>query len=450
MTTNLLPNGPKVGRLGQYLFASRRHDTLGFLLRIAREYGDIVHFRVGAQRFFLLNHPDYVRDVLVTRQENFLKGRGRLRRKQFLGDGVIIAEGERHRRQREMMQPAFHRQRIAAYTEVMVEQAARLRESWRDGETFDIAQEMRRLTIPIISRTMFHAKTVGEAEEVDEAMTGVLTHFRAFRVAPFYLLEKLPLPQPRRFRRDWGRLDAMIYRMIAEGRRGGGGDNAGRGDLLSMLLAARDEHGTGMSDEQVRDEVMTIFLAGYETTALALTWTWYLLAQHPRADDALHAELDAQLGSRLPAFADLPRLSYTAKVFAEALRLYPPTWRVVRWAVKDHAVGAYTVPAESQVIVSQYVMHHDERYFPDPFRFDPERWTPEAKAARPQYCYFPFGGASRRCIGEAFATAEGILLMATLAQRWRMRLVAGHPVELQPLHMLRPKYGVRMTLERRD
>jgi cytochrome P450 len=236
--------------------------------------------------------------------------------------------------------------------------------------------------------------------------------------------------------------------MIVERRREG----SDRGDLLSMLLLARDEEGgEGLTDAQVRDQAMTIFLAGYETTALALAWTWYLLAQNPEAEARLHEELDAVLGGRLPTFEDVPRLDYTARVFNESLRLYPPTWRLVRWAIEDCEFGGYVVPAGSQVIVSQYVMHHDERYFPDPFRFDPERWTPEAKAERPQYSFFPFGGGPRRCLGETFAVVEGVLLLATLARHWRLRLVAsGPPVEMEPLHMLRPKRGIQMRLERRS
>jgi cytochrome P450 len=239
----------------------------------------------------------------------------------------------------------------------------------------------------------------------------------------------------------------MIYRMIDERRREGGD----RGDLLSMLLLTRDEEGGGaLTDAQVRDQAMTIFLAGYESTALTLAWAWYLLAQNSGVEARLHAELDAVLGGRLPTFEDLPRLEYTGRVLSESMRLYPPAWRLVRWAIEDCEFGGYVVPAGSQVIVSQYVMHHDERYFPDPFRFDPERWTPEAKASRPQYSFFPFGGGPRRCLGETFAVVEGVLLLATLAQRWRLRRAAGvPPVEMLPLHMLRPKRGIRMRLERR-
>jgi cytochrome P450 len=264
------------------------------------------------------------------------------------------------------------------------------------------------------------------------------------------LLEYLPLPQTRRFNRARARLDAVIYRIIDERRRG----DTDRGDLLSMLLLAEDEEerGSQMSNEQVRDEALTIFLAGHETTANALSWTWYLLAQHPEIESKLYQEIDAVLeGGRLPRFEDLPRLRYTEMVFAEAMRMYPPGWAVGRLAIKDFEVGGYVLPAGSLVLLSQYVTHHDARFFPDPARFDPERFTPEAKDARPQFAYFPFGGGPRRCIGEGFALMEGVLLLATLARRWRMRLVPGHAVEMRPRITLRPgKAGVPVTLERRQ
>jgi cytochrome P450 len=326
----------------------------------------------------------------------------------------------------------------------MVEQGSTSCERWLDGEVFDVAQEMRRITIPIVSRTLFHTETPAEAEEVDEAMTGVLTHFRAFRSVPTFLLEKFPLPESRRFRKAWDRLDALIYKMIDDR----WSSDEDHGDLLSMLLLAQED-GESLTREEVRDQAMTIFIAGYETTALALAWTWCLLAQHTEVENQLHRELDSVLDGRLPTFDDFTRLTYTGQVFNEALRLYPPTWRLVRWAIKNCSFGGYVVPAESQVIVSQYLTHHDERYFPDPFRFDPSRWTREQIASRPQYSFFPFGAGPRRCIGEMFAVMEGVLLLATIAQQWRFQLASGPPVELQPLHMLRPRYGIQMRAVRR-
>jgi cytochrome P450 len=329
----------------------------------------------------------------------------------------------------------------------MTGMAARTAARWHDGETLDISQEMMRLTLAIVGKTLFDADVEREADEIGAALTAVMELFDMLLMPFSELLEKLPLPHVRRFRRAKERLDETIYRIIEE-RRGSVED---RGDLLSMLLSARDEEGDGggMSDLQVRDEVMTLFLAGHETTSNALTWTWYLLSQHPEIEAKLHEELCAVLEGRTPTFEDVPRLRYTEMVLAESMRLYPPAWAIGRLTLKDYEVGGYTIPARSLVLLSQYVTHRDARFFPDPARFDPERWTPEAKESRPQFSYFPFGGGPRRCIGEGFAWMEGILLIATLAAHWRMRLVPNHRVETNAVITLRPKYGMRMTLEKK-
>jgi cytochrome P450 len=262
------------------------------------------------------------------------------------------------------------------------------------------------------------------------------------------LLENLPLPQIRRYHRMHARLDATVYRFIEERRRSG----EDRGDLLSMLLMAQDdEDGTGgMSDRQVRDEALTLFLAGHETTANALSWTWYMLSQHPAVEDKLHAELQHTLRGRPPSFEDIPNLPYTEMVIAESIRLYPPAWAIGRRALANQPLGKYVVPANAIVLISPFVTHRDARYFPDPLRFDPERWTSEAKESRPQFAYIPFGGGPRRCIGEGFAWAEGILILATLASQWKARLVEGRNVEPKALITLRPKHGMPMAIERRE
>ncbi|MFL6254694.1 MAG: cytochrome P450, partial [Pyrinomonadaceae bacterium] len=300
----------------------------------------------------------------------------------------------------------------------------------------------------IVGRTLFGTETEAEAEEVREALSASMASFGRFMMPFAEFLSRLPLPANKRFEQARARLDAVIYRIIEE-RRASGED---RGDLLSMLLKAQDEEGdgTGMSDEQLRDEAMTIFLAGHETTANALAWTWYLLSQHTEAEARLHEELDEVLAGRPPSAEDLPRLRYTEMVFAESMRLYPPAWILGRRALEDYEVGGYVIPRNALVILSPYVMHRDPRFYPDPERFDPERWTPEAKAARPQFSYFPFGGGPRRCIGEGFAWMEGVLVVATLAQKWRLRLAPAQRVEPQPVVTLRPRHGVRMTPERRE
>lgn len=447
MSTAIYPSGPKSLLPGGQLFALSR-DPLGFITSVAREHGDIAHFKSGPQHFFVLNHPDYIKDVLVTHHNKFMKGRGLQRAKRLLGEGLLTSEGELHRRQRRLSQPAFHKQRVASYADLMVEYAERMqRERWEDGATLDIAEEMMRLTLMIASKTLFDTETEDEAKEVGAAVTATMASFSRL-ILPFSeLLDRLPLPATRRFQRARAQLDAIIYRMIDERRQSG----TDRGDLLSMLILAHDEEGDGgrMTDEQLRDEVMTIFLAGHETTANALTWTWYLLSQHAEVEAKLHEEIAAVLDGRAPTVDDLPALRYTEMVLAEAMRLYPPAWILGRRALADYEVGGYRVPAGSLILMSQFAMHRDPRYFPDPERFDPERFAPEAKAARPQFAYFPFGGGPRRCIGEGFAWMEGTLLIATLAQRWRLRLVPNHPIALRPVVTLRPKHGMRMTLERR-
>lgn len=446
MSIPRFPPGPK-GKLIGGNFREFRRRTLPYLQQAVRDYGDVVYFRFGPQHVYFLNHPDHIKDVLVTHHQCFMKGRALQRSKRLLGEGLLTSEGDFHRRQRRLAQPAFHRTRIASYATVMTDYAARTAARWRDEETLDISQEMMRLTLAIVGKTLFDADVEQEADEIGAALTSVMELFDMLLMPFSEFLEKLPLPHVRRFKRARERLDATIYRIIEERRR----SQEDRGDLLSMLLSARDEEGDGaqMNNLQVRDEVMTLFLAGHETTANALTWTWYLLSEHLDVEAKLHAELDAVLGGRPPTFEDVPRLSYTEMVLAEAMRLYPPAWAIGRLALCDYEVGGYTIPPKSLVLLSQYVTQRDERFFPEPARFDPERWMPEAKESRPQFSYFPFGGGPRRCIGEGFAWMEGILLISTLAQQWRLRLAPGHRVEPMPVITLRPKYGMQMMVEKR-
>jgi cytochrome P450 len=447
MQLTTYPPGPRRVFPFSGLFAYRR-GPLPFFQNLAERYGDISYFRLGPQQAFFFNHPDYIKDILVTNHQNFMKGLALQRAKRLLGEGLLTSEGETHRRQRRLAQPAFHRRRIASYADVMTTYASQTCAGWNDGETLDISEEMMRLTLGIVGKTLFDADVKSDAQEVGEAMTVAMELFNTLTL-PFYeLLRKLPLPQFRRFDAAKLRLDAIIYRLIEERRRSG----KDRGDLLSMLLLAQDTEGDGgqMTDAQLRDELMTIFLAGYETTSNALTWTWYLLSQNSAVESKLHEEIDEVLEGRLPTFEDVARMKYTEMVLAESMRLYPPAWATGRMALNDFEMGGYIVPKGSLVLMSQYVMHRDPRYFAEPMRFDPERWSPGAREARPQFTYFPFGGGPRRCIGEGFAWMEGILLLATLAQQWQMRLVPNHPVELKPVMTLRPKHGMRMILTRRS
>lgn len=423
-------------------------DPLAFLSGVAREFGDIAHYRAGRQHVVLLNDPELIRQVLVTDSPMFTKSRVMQRTKVLLGEGLLTSEGTFHRRQKRLVQPAFHRQRIEGYAARMVELAAQFRDRWRDNATLDIHREMMRLTLAIVARTLFSTQVEQEAADLGAAVTALLNLF-PFLVLPFSeWVEKLPIGPSRKAARAVERLDATIYRMIQSRR---AQPEAGD-DLLALLLETQDSEGDGgrMTDRQIRDECMTLFVAGHETTAVALTWTWYLLSQNPAVEARLHAEIDSVIGDRLPTFDDLPQLRYAEMVFAESMRLYPPAWTVARMNSRPYSIASYTLPPRTLFMMSEWVMHHDPRYFPDPFRFDPERWTQEARPARPKFSYFPFGGGPRQCIGEQFARTEGILLLVTLAQPWKMRLVPGHRVEPQPRITLRPKYGMRMVLERRS
>jgi len=364
----------------------------------------------------------------------------------LLGDGLLTSNGDVHLRQRRMMQPAFHRERIEGYGDRMVEHALRLSSTWRAGERFDVAEAMMRLTLGVVAETLFSADVRGEADEIGDALTDAMQLFDRLSLPLDQLLDRLPLPATRRFHRARRRLDATIHRVIAEHRAAGD-----RGDLLSMLLAAQDDEGDGarMSDAQVRDEALTIFLAGDETTALALAWTWHLLSRNPDAEARLHQELDDVLGERPPAAADLPRLPCTRRVIAESMRLYPPAWTLGREPLEDLELGGYRIRAGSIVLVSPWVIQRDPRFFPDPLRFDPDRWLPEAEPERHRFAYFPFGAGPRKCIGEAFAWMEGTLLLATIAREWRVRTDRAARIEPRPLITLRTRAGMPAVAERR-
>jgi cytochrome P450 len=440
------PPGPRARLLGGHFFQFRR-NPIAFFQTLRDNYGDISAFRMGPQNAFFFHHPDLVKDLLVTSHAKFHKGRALQRAKTLLGEGLLTSEGETHLRQRRLVQPAFHRQRLMNYGAMMTDAALKMRDEWRDGAQIDAAHEMMRLTLTIVGRTLFSANVEGEAEEVGAAMTTLIEMFNLLLMPFSELLENLPFGPSRRFQQARARLDATIYRLINERRRSG----EDKGDLLSMLLLAQDEEGDGgrMTDQQVRDECLTLFLAGHETTANALTFTWYLLAQHPEVEAKLHAELDEVLAGRAPTFEDFPRLRYAEMVLSESMRLYPPAWALGRLAVADHEAGGYQIPKGSLVLLSPFMAHRDPRFWPDAERFIPERWSPENKERMTPYTYFPFGGGVRRCIGEGFAWLEGALVLATLAQRWRLRVASEYRLALQPRITLRPKDGLPVTLERR-
>jgi cytochrome P450 len=439
-------------------FAWRRFrpaNPIFLFQHLAQEYGDIAHYKIGPNHIVFLNHPDYIREVLVVQNDNFIKERTVRRSKMLLGKGMITSEGAEHRTQRQVAQPAFHRQRIPEYAATMVREAVRMRETWRAGEQRDIALDMMHLTLNVVAQTLFatdlYQQSGNEVDELVDAINRImgLYNFLVMLPAAEWLVHMRP-PGLSAFVKARKRIDAVVYRMIEAHRRTMGKRNVGDGSsLLDMMLAASPDR-SPVSEQSLRDQVITIFLAGYETVANALVWTWYLLSQNAEAEGRFHEEIDRELQGRLPIFDDVPRLRYTEMVLAESMRLYPPAWAMGRYALADFHLGEYFLPAKTTLLISQFIIHRDERYFADPLRFDPERFTPEAKARRSKFTYFPFGAGVRQCIGESFAWMEGVLLLATIAQKWKLNLVPGHKIEPQPLITLRSKYGMRMMVEGRN
>ncbi|HXG68619.1 MAG TPA: cytochrome P450 [Blastocatellia bacterium] len=441
-----LPNGPKgrllVGNLPQF-----SRDPLKFITDCVRQYGDVVRIHIGPRLSYMINHPDHIEYVLVTNNRNFIKDLS-VRLPPFrwlLGQGLLTSSGDFWLRQRRLAQPAFHRHRIAAYAETMAVYAEKMAASWRDGETRDAHQEMMRLTLDIVSKTLFDADVGGHANDVGAALEVVMDRLSSQGSLIRALDQYLPTPGTIRFRRATRRLDEIIYGIIRQ-RRASGQDT---GDLLSMLLHAQDEDGSRMTDRQLRDEAMTLFLAGHETTALALSWTWYLLSLHPDVEERLAEELRAALGGRRPGMEDLPNLPFADKIIKEAMRLFPPAWSIGREALQDCEIGGYHVPAGTQVYMMQWTMHRDPRYFDNPEAFDPDRWTDEFIRQLPKYAYFPFGGGPRLCIGNSFAMMEAVLILATVAQKVRLTLAPNQTVTPWPSVTLRPRDGIRMVVSRR-
>ena len=420
---------------------------------LLKTYGNIAHYKFMGTPIVFVNNPDYIREILVTQASAFVKERTVRRMKILLGEGLITSDDPIHMRQRRIVAPAFHRQRIAAYGDQIVACADTQQKQWQPNQQIDIAASSMQLSLEIVARTLFNTEVTADIRSINDEVNTIMGLYN-FIVA-FPKLENfihLPIPGLIKFRRSKGRLDTIVDRLIREHREAG----VDKGDLLSMLLASRDEQAdasgqhTGMSDDQVRDEVLTIFLAGYETVANGLTWTWYLLSQNPDVEAKLHAELDAVLGQgnrqRLPPLADYPALRYTEQVFAESMRLYPPAWAMGRMSNDPVTLGPYRIPPGAHFFFSQYIMGRDPQYFPNPLRFDPDRFSPENKAARPKFTYFPFGGGNRQCIGESFAWMEGVFSIATLAQRWRMTYLGNAPPEVQAKITLRPKDPLMMQL----
>ena len=447
-TAAAAPPGPRgrwlVGNLPEF-----GRDLLSFFTDCARRYGDVVSLRLGAWPALLLNHPDHFEYVLVENNRNFIKHTFFWRHvADIFGRGLVTNEGAPWLRQRRLMQPAFHRERIAAYGATMVEYTERMLDGWnRDGAAArDVHRDMMQLTMEIATKTLFGADlSDGTAAEIGAAFDGAIVEIaRRFR-RPVKIPKWVPLPSNRRYMRAVARIDRLVYDVIEQKRRTPGhGD-----DLLSMLLETRDEDGSAMDGTQIRDEAVTIFLAGHETTAIALSWAFHLLGLHPGVEARLVRELREVLGDRVPETADLPRLPFLSHVVNESMRLYPPAYAFGREAVAACEIGGYPVPAGTTIFMSPWVVHRDERWFDDPLAFRPERWENDLARKLPRFAYLPFGGGPRICIGNSFALMEAALILASVVRRYRLTPRAGHAVEPFPSITLRPRDGVPMVVTRR-
>lgn len=444
------PPGPKDALLGATLARRFRSEPLEFITEVSRTYGDVAYLRMGPLKAYFINHPQLIREVLVTRNKSFRRPRWMTAGLAKIdGNGLVLSEGDFWLRQRRLVQPAFQSKRFQGYADAMVRSTRAMLDRWTANEPFDIADEMTHLTLDIIGATLFGVELGDRAAQLGEAVRTISQTFVEEAGNPFQLPDWVPTARNRRKRAAIRTLDDLIRGVIRE-RRASGED---RGDLLSMLLLAVDHEGDGrgMTDEQARDEAMTMFNAGHDSTAAALAWTWYLIARHPEVESRLVAEIDRVLGDRPATYADVAQLAFTEMVVKESLRLYPPTWAMFpREAIEPMELGGYTIPRGGWIYTFQWVTHRDGRFFADPTRFDPDRFAPGRAEQIPQYAYFPFGGGPRGCIGNVFATMETILIVATVLQKFRIRLAPGQgEAEPEPLISIRPKGGLRVTLDRR-
>jgi cytochrome P450 len=424
-----------------------KKDYPGFMTKMARQYGDVARYRLGNLTLYQVNAPQGVQHILQDKHHNYIKGEYWDSLRQFAGNGLIVSEGTFWLRQRRLMQPAFHRQRLYPYGEVIQEAAGEMLERWcflaASGQPVDISHEMTKLTMQVVTRALFSTQVTDEGNDISEAVTTVLDHANYLFATPFYPSLAVPTIRNLRARRAMERIDQVIYKIIAERRQLETHSN----DLLSLLMEAKDEvSGDGMSDRQLHDEALTIFIAGHETTSVALTWCLYLLSQHPEVEKRLRNELEEVLGRRAITMEDLPALVYTRQVLDETLRLYPPAWASNRSSLADDEICGYRIPANSVVVFSPYVIHRDPHLWREPESFDPDRFTPERCAERHRFAYFPFGGGPHQCIGMGFALVEASLALASILQQYRLELAPGHTVGLKPSITLHPKGGMPMFI----
>jgi cytochrome P450 len=444
----MAPLHPLPGPRGHWLLGSLprlRTDMLGFFEECFHEHGDAAYFRVANRRSMLLSHPDDIERVLVTENRHFIKNYALIFLRPLLGNGLLLNEGKSWLRQRRIIQPAFAKPRVEGYVPAMAECTERMLRDWRDGQTLDIAAAMMHLTMSIAGRTLLGIDVGERFNEIARLLETVMYDFLARFGAALPLPHWLPTPRNVRLKRTVAKLDRIIQRLIDERRAAG----AEGGDFLSLLLNARDEEdGSRLSDRQIRDEVMTMFLAGHETTANALSWTWYLLGKQPEIQRRVQQEARSVLGGRPATAADIPKLAFCEQVIRETMRLYPPAYVVGRRPLQDITIGGHFIPKGTNVLMSQWIVHRDPRWFDEPLRFNPDRWAENLANRLPKYAYFPFGGGPRVCIGNTFAMFEAPLILAMIAQRVTLELLTPGPIRIQPAVTLRPGERIEMRLKR--
>jgi cytochrome P450 len=450
MASIVRPPGPKPkGIVGNLPMAAK--DPLAVFTDWARLYGDIFHYRVFHRHVYFINHPDLIKEVLITQAPSFIKGLAVRANRRIFGNGLLSNEGSSWLQQRRLIQPAFHHSHIESYAGIMVRYTDRMLTTWRDGESRDIHQDMMRLTLEIVAMALFSVEIASDKDRVAVALDTLMQLSMGARMLIPELFRRLPTRNNRRYERAARELDDIVYSLIRERQTNPTAASPhGFEDLLGSLLQARYEDGSAMPVHRLRDEVMTLLLAGHETTAVSLSWIWLLLSQHPEVEQKLWTELRTVLNGRSPTIRDLANLPYTERVVKEAMRLYPPVWATVRESVKDCEIGGYFIPAKSPVIMSQWVMHRDLRYYDRPTEFLPDRWLDERHKTAPRFSYFPFAGGPRICIGAAFAQTEAALVIATIAQQYQIRVDPGASIEPTPSFTLRPRHGIPVTLTSRS
>jgi cytochrome P450 len=421
-------------------------DMLGLFTKTAQQYGGIAQFKLLGKSYLLVTNPDYVKYILQDNYKNYVRGRSVETGRVLLGNGLPLIDGDFWLRERRMLQPAFHRERLGKLVNVVTAVIDTFMQDWAEkatqNQSFDLDEEMMRLTLSVIIKSMFSSPIDDKIPSLSHAFN-VASKFMLWRSQQMWQLPlSVPLPRHVEYNRALTVLNETIYPLVAEARK------QPNDDLLGMMLEMRDaDSGEGMSDQQARDEIVTIFFAGHETTAATMAWAFYLLSGHPEVEERLRAEVSSVLNGRAPAFADLRRFVYMQQVLNEILRLYPAAYLFAREAVVDDVLDGYPIPAKTLIFISPYVAHRDPKFWPDPERFDPERFTPEQVASRPRHVYYPFGEGPHVCIGNNFALMEMQLILSTALQRFRLRLLPGHPIALKPEATLRPKYGMKMRLE---